>query len=116
LNAQVTPELKKNGFVVLPVARVGISPDVTRTNTSIDSNILHISNLYMFNAVCSLNPNVAPALLTDKSLAAFLNAYFPVKLDPDDNLSPQIIIFDQLEENAAGMPRPTILFFLRTIS
>jgi YVTN family beta-propeller protein len=98
LNAQVTPELEKNGFEVLPMARVGISPGVTKVNMSVESNILHVSNLYMFNAVCSLKPDTDPTLLTDRSLAAFLSDYFPVKLDADGNPSPQVIIFDQLEE------------------
>jgi tetratricopeptide (TPR) repeat protein len=100
LNAQVTPELEKNGFEVLPVASVNIPPShIRQVNISIDSaNSLHKPNLYMFNALCSLKPDVDLKLLLNKSLPAFLNDYFPTKSDEDGNPSPQVIIFDQFEE------------------
>ena len=56
------------------------------------------SNLYIFNMLHSLTPEIDPSLLTNKSLSEFLNEYFPSKLDPLGRKMPQVIVIDQLEE------------------
>ena len=96
LNAQVTTELEKNGFEVLPLTRVGFSP--TASQDYDDDNALKVSNVYMFNALCSMKPDIDPKLLSNKSLVTFLNDYFPPKSSAADKSLPQVIIFDQLEE------------------
>ncbi|MGC1927950.1 MAG: hypothetical protein WA667_03175, partial [Candidatus Nitrosopolaris sp.] len=111
-NAQVIPTLESHGFEVLPVARVQVTdPSSTfainsnNTNNNINSNnnnnssLLQIENVYIFNAIQSLNPNIDnPKLLANKSLSEFLTDYFPNQIDDNGEVVPQVLIFDQLEE------------------
>src|SRR5215204_4986491 len=101
LNANVIPELEKEGFKVLPIARVGVSPPsddyVNDTNDSKSDTV--ISNQYMLNALWSMKSDIDPRLLSNKSLSKFLNEYFPSNDDEvDDSSLPKVIIFDQFEE------------------
>ena len=69
LNANVIPELEKEGFKVLPIARVGISPyDTDMKVTEGSKNALVVSNHYMFNALWSMKPDILPKSLSNKSL------------------------------------------------
>lgn len=101
LNANVIPELEeKEGFEILPTARVGISPyDVDETNSIKDSKKDQVvSNHYMFNALWSMKPNINPRSLTNMSLSDFLNKYFSTTEDYANFPFTKLIIFDQLEE------------------
>ena len=56
---------------MLPVASVNIPPHIRQVNISIDSaNSLHKPNLYTFNALCRLKPDVDLKLLLNKSLGS----------------------------------------------
>jgi hypothetical protein len=102
-NAQVISRLERYGFQVLPIARVTIASTFT---FNLSSDIAHtdiynapnIENLYTFNALQSLNPEIDSKLLINKSLSEFLNDYFPNSVDDNGEVIPQMLIFDQLEE------------------
>jgi YVTN family beta-propeller protein len=99
LNANVIPELEKEGFRVLPIARVGISPyDTDMKVTERAKNALVVSNHYMFNALWSMKSDISPKSLSNISLADFLSKYFSTNNKPDDSHYSKVIIFDQLEE------------------
>jgi YVTN family beta-propeller protein len=100
LNANVIPELEKEGFKVLPTARVGISPyDIDETNIAKGSKKdLVVSNHYMFNALWSMRPDIDPRSLANMSLSDFLNKYFSTNEDSGNFPFSKLIIFDQLEE------------------
>ena len=86
-NAQVIPTLESRGFEALPVARVqgevtDSSPTTITNSQKNDRNILsslpQIENVYIFNAIQSLNPKIEnPKLLANESLTEFLSDYFP---------------------------------------
>jgi YVTN family beta-propeller protein len=98
INAKVIPELKKNGFEVLPVARVGISTFYDVHNSGDSSNDSNTLNPYIFNAMCSMKSSIDPNLLAKKSFSNFLYHYFPNKIDNNDEIIPQVLVLDQLEE------------------
>jgi tetratricopeptide (TPR) repeat protein len=107
LNANVIPELEKEGFDVLPIARVGISSN-TYINFENDSgnNEISIFNHYMFNALWSIKPETDPKLLSNKSLTDFINEYLSTNNDNANNsLFSKVIIFDQLEELFSIFPK-----------
>jgi YVTN family beta-propeller protein len=103
VNANVIPTLERHKFKVLPVARVKISSDIVyqQSISSFSSeNVTYakdISNIYIFNALTSLNPNIDPKLLKSKSLSEFLIENF-IKKDTNIKGCRQILVFDQLEE------------------
>lgn len=111
-NAQVIPALESHGFEVLPVARVQVTDASSttipisqknsgnnNTNTNNNSSLSQIENVYIFNAIQSLNPNIDdPKLLANKSLTELLSDYFPNHIDDNGEVVPQVLIFDQLEE------------------
>ena len=97
-NAQVIPTLEKNGFDVLPVARVGIGPAISANSPSSNADTASITNAYLLNGLQSLIPNTDRPLITDKSLSMFLKNTLPPKRNDRDELIPQVIIFDQFEE------------------
>ena len=83
------------------------SPDTISTGQKYSSNNnsssppphLQIENVFIFNAIQSLKPNIDnPKLLTSKSLTEFLSDYFPNHIDDTGEVIPQVLIFDQLEE------------------
>jgi YVTN family beta-propeller protein len=104
LNAQVCPTLKKNGFTVLPIARIGIASTIkvgTNANDNINSSKdqANIQNTYIFNALQSISSKTTiNTNILDKSLTDFLNTYFPTEKDQRGRFIPQVLIFDQFEE------------------
>jgi hypothetical protein len=101
LNTKVLATLETHyGFEVLSVARVRISSTIAIGSNSFSTDVESspIANTYVFNALQTMNPEIDPRLLINKSLSGFLNDYFPIKKDIRGRPSPQIIIFDQLEE------------------
>ena len=105
VNAHVIPTLERHTFNVLPVARVKISSDIvyqeSTSSSSSSENVTYakdISNIYIFNALTSLKPELDPKLLKNKSLSEFLRAYFSIKKDKNNKDFRQILVFDQLEE------------------
>ena len=115
-NAQVTPELEDYGFEVLPMARVQITTSSTASATdttgtvvntivendskdSDDNEDVEINNMYIYNAIQSLRPNLDSKYLLNLSLFEFLDKYFPNHKDENGYTLPQVLIFDQLEES-----------------
>jgi hypothetical protein len=90
INAGVLPVLEKEGFIILPVARVrGLIPKTVP--------LQNISNIFIFNTLLSwAHKDVAPQALIHKSLTDYLGE----KLQATDNKNthPCLIIFDQFEE------------------
>ncbi len=71
LNAKIIPELEKENFLILPVARVSSSmpPGVADTD---------VSNIFMFSVLLSLaGGNVAPEQLCKHTLVSFLREFYP---------------------------------------
>ncbi|HSF49787.1 MAG TPA: hypothetical protein VLA74_03425, partial [Nitrososphaeraceae archaeon] len=99
-NGQIIPILEKyDGCNVLPVTRVK-SLNIASSYLDVENlaNYDNITNLYIYNALHNLKPELDSDLLKDKSLSEFLQEYFPIQKDENDNYIPQILIFDQLEE------------------
>jgi tetratricopeptide (TPR) repeat protein len=91
LNAGLTPLLEKEGFEVLPVARV-------RYETSEEIETRQVANVYVFNVLTgwsALAHNVTQ--LNAMTLADFLNQ-LPPQLDKEGLPRPRLLIFDQFEE------------------
>jgi YVTN family beta-propeller protein len=103
INAGVIPSLAKDGFEVLPVARVQvtsltslISPKNGNNNTP-----SKVENIYIYNALQSLGrekPEIKPESISDLALFEFLDRYFPTRKNENGEIRPQVLIFDQLEE------------------
>src|SRR5687768_7896192 len=93
-NAQIIPTLEKDRFDILPMARVKVSSNIIYDQLSYSSEI---SNVYIFNALTSLKPDIDANLLKNKSLSEFLNEYYPIRRYKNNDEIPQILIFDQLE-------------------
>lgn len=86
LNARLIPGLRRGGFKVLPVVRVGgdLPPGVTP------------ANVFTFNALWILaGAKADPAALQDCTLDAFLK---PIPRGKGRKGPPRILIFDQFEE------------------
>jgi Protein of unknown function (DUF4231) len=98
-NAQVIPSLEQSGFSILPIARVKMASKIQmESNSKTDFKVSDISNIYIFNALQSLNNTIEPDSILNKSLIEFLNEQFPPTKDERGDLMPQILIFDQFEE------------------
>jgi YVTN family beta-propeller protein len=97
-NAQVIPILERDGFEVLPVTRIKSSNIISSYSSSETLDTAGIKNLYMFNALQNIKEDLTIDLLKDKSLSKFLEEYFPIKKDKNNNNIPQMVIFDQFEE------------------
>jgi putative ubiquitin-RnfH superfamily antitoxin RatB of RatAB toxin-antitoxin module len=98
INAQVIPALEKFGYIVLPIARVGVASDRSKRD---DNLTLHDRvNFYLLNALQSLIPTSDPKSFSDKSLSVFLNTHFPKNKKIEGKAKPQVqvLVFDQLEE------------------
>ncbi len=97
LNAKVIPFLEKEGFEILPLARVQgmISPDIRPDE---------IKNIYVFNTLmCWAKDEIPPRQLVQMSLSDFLKT--SKRPTDEDGLSlPRVIIFDQFEELFALYP------------
>lgn len=89
-NASVAPALEENGFEVLPLTRVGgIVPR--------GISLKEIKNLYIFNALLKMDPEIDPQSLVSKSLPATLERR-PRSTDENGQPRPRVIVFDQFEE------------------
>src|SRR5215207_1979047 len=115
LNANVIPELEKEGFKVLPIARVGVSSDAYVNVENDSKGHLIVSNHYMFNALWSIKPDVDPITLLNKSFTDFISEYFSSNKNDNDSPFSKVIIFDQLEELFSIFPKKwheeQIMFF-----
>jgi tetratricopeptide (TPR) repeat protein len=91
LNAKLIPLLEKEGFEILPVARVrGLIPE--------DIQPKDIPNLYVFNTLMSWTEKEAdPRRLAQMSLADFLKEREHLT-DEEGLPSARVVIFDQFEE------------------
>ena len=97
-NAKIIPTLINQGFEVFPTARVGIiSSDLPSFTNSANGPILLNFNLYLYNAMKSLKPNIKSESLKNISLSDFLNENFP-NGSKDIAPHPQLLVIDQLEE------------------
>ncbi|HSF50397.1 MAG TPA: beta-propeller fold lactonase family protein [Nitrososphaeraceae archaeon] len=96
-NAQVIPSLKQSGYDIIGVTRVKSSI----SSEKIDIN--HIHNVYIFNALHTLQPELDLNLIKDKSLMEFLKDSINKK--KDNTRKQQILIFDQLEEIFSIFPK-----------
>ena len=106
LNARLIPDLRSQGFEVLPVGRVsGVLP------TTVDPNA--IANIFVYNLILSLNQGLpeepAPAsetTLTATSLLAYLGGEEMAQADADpavaitaeEDLAATVLVIDQFEE------------------
>src|SRR5262249_54555890 len=102
-NAQVAPELEKNGFQVLPLARVGIGfrndIETAYKEGVVDSGPSFDFNPYVFNTLQSLMPEFNDrSLLKAITISVFLHDYFSHKINQRGKPVPQVVVFDQLEE------------------
>ncbi|MEZ4708559.1 MAG: hypothetical protein R3A44_15225 [Caldilineaceae bacterium] len=103
LNAGVIPQLRANGFEVLPVARVGgVLPE----------NVEQADNVYVVNLLLSIEQrDIAPARLAQMTLKQYLgklverDGVFSHHADADiadddfgDDVPPRLLIIDQFEE------------------
>jgi YVTN family beta-propeller protein len=105
INAGVIPSLMKDGFEVLPVARVQItsptSDIVSESQKEKNEKTSQMQNIYVYNALQSLGrekPEINPEAIIDLELFEFLDKYFPTHKNDQQQLQPQLLIFDQLEE------------------
>jgi YVTN family beta-propeller protein len=96
-NAGVAPSLENDGFDVLPMARVQVA---SSHNFPVHSNksSLQIENIYIYNALLSLRPEIDPQSILHSYLFEFLDKYFPTRRDERGEMRAQVLIFDQLEE------------------
>jgi len=91
MNAKLIPLLKKEGFEVLPLARV-------RSMTTLQINPEKISNIYIFNSLMKwFERKYEVERLAEMSMVDFLNER-DHKQDNDGLPLPRAIIFDQFEE------------------
>ena len=97
-NAHIIHTLEDHGFEVLPMARVQATYATKISSKSGNDNTLEIKNLYIYNALQSLSPQIDPKSLLRLLLFEFLDAYFPNHKDESGEIRPQVLIFDQLEE------------------
>ena len=91
LNAGLRPLLEKEGFEVLPIARV-------RYESREEIETGQVANVFVFNVLTSwsaLAPDVRQ--LNTMTLADFLNE-LPPQLDKESLPRPRLLIFDQFEE------------------
>jgi WD40 repeat protein len=103
LNARVIPSLEEQGFIVLPVTRVGneLPPSVSPAE---------VENIFIFSALLSLTGEHSdPRALLNHSLADYLRALLSLSSptaagqeeEDEDNFAPPhppVLIFDQFEE------------------
>jgi YVTN family beta-propeller protein len=90
INTKVLPELKTYEMQLLPTARV---------RGAIEHGEAHadIKNIYIFNTLQYLDPEIDTNVASDNKLTDFLSKY-PKKRSSTNSESPRIIIFDQFEE------------------
>jgi YVTN family beta-propeller protein len=103
INAGVIPSLVKEGFEVLPVARVQVTSLTSPVSPKNGNNNIpsKVENSYICNALQSLGrekPEITPESFSDLALFEFLDRYFPTRKNENEEIRPQVLIFDQLEE------------------
>src|SRR5919109_1478593 len=103
INAGVIPSLAKDGFEVLPVARVQVTSPTSPVSPKNGNNNIpsKVENIYIYNALQSLGrerPEIKPESISDLALFEFLDRYFPTRKNENREVRPQLLIFDQLEE------------------
>jgi YVTN family beta-propeller protein len=103
INAGVIPSLAKDGFEVLPVARVQVTSLTSPISPKSGNNDIpsQVENIYVYNALQSLGrekPEIKPESISDLALFEFLDRYFPTRKNENGEIRPQLLIFDQLEE------------------
>jgi YVTN family beta-propeller protein len=103
INAGVIPSLAKDGFEVLPVARVQVTSLTSPISPKNGNNNIpsKVKNMYIYNALQSLGrekPEIKPESILDLALFEFLDRYFPTRKNENGEIRPQVLIFDQLEE------------------
>ena len=92
LNAQVIPALEKEGFRVLPVARVSSDPP---PGVSQDA----VGNAFVCSVLMSLaGENVTPERLHGHTLTSFLRALYQRPDTEGEGDAPFLLIIDQFEE------------------
>ena len=90
-NTKIIYELEKQyKFQTFPSARV-------RSLLSSEKIPGDVNNLYMFNALLSLNPDANLDVLKKQDLSSFLKEH-KQKKDKEEKSAPRVIVFDQLEE------------------
>lgn len=90
-NTKIIPDLEEHyEFQIFPSARV-------RILLSHDKIPENIDNIYMFNALRSLKPDVDVESLKKQSLSLFLKEHLE-NTNAETNSTPRLIVFDQLEE------------------
>lgn len=94
-NASIAPNLEQNGFEVLPLTRVG--------DILLKVDVKEVKNLYIFNALLTMDLETDPLSLTSKSLSEFLKTRNRNK-DENGQPCPRAIIFDQFEELFTYIP------------
>jgi len=80
--------------------KINIENEYRNNNNVINTNNLidKIENLYIYNAMQSLRPDIDSTSLLNTSLFEFLDKHFPYHKDKNGYPRPQVVVFDQLEE------------------
>ena len=98
-NAQIIPSLRDHGFEVMPMTRVKITSTIPTSPNDNNNNIFsQIKNIYIYNAMQVVLPEIDPQSIRDLYLFEFLDKYFPIHKDENGEMQPQVFIFDQFEE------------------
>ena len=98
LNAQVIPILEGLGFDILPTARVYFTSSFQDLSLDKHKKSSSNQNIYTYNAMQNMGGKIDSKLAKDLALFEYLDECFPLYKDENQNLHPQILIFDQLEE------------------
>ena len=100
-NAKVIPALENIPDIEVLPASINITSSIPDELFSISNNRATKSdhaNIYMFNTLHSIRPEVDSHLLTNRSLSEFLEEYFPLEKDKRGKPKTLVMIFDQFEE------------------
>ena len=89
VRAKLVPDLEREGFDVLPIARV-------RSLNLADVDTAEVSNIYVFSVLTNWASDVPPARLAKESLAEHLARHR--KAGGAHAEKPQVLILDQFEE------------------
>ena len=104
-NAEIIPALESEGFDVLPMTRVAITQLKPTDNSYIYNALLYIRDTVEDNLI---RKKIDSQSLSELSLFEFLDYNFPVKRNKDTNPTPQVLIFDQLEDLFIHFPNKWI--------
>ncbi len=104
-NAEIIPALESEGFDVLPMTRVAITQLKPTDNSYIYNALLYIRDTVEDDLI---RKKIDSQSLSELSLFEFLDYNFPVKRNKDTNPTPQVLIFDQLEDLFIHFPNKWI--------